>query len=135
MKLLKSTALVLFFATLFVACKKDKDQPSDAITAIPFMGKWTGTYGFDNETPGYFFSLNIKSGGVIQELNSSGVAKGEGTYKMQGNTLKGTYKMKFSPYNQYSVIAVINPTTGKIEGTWGYDDSGNDGGKILLSKQ
>ena len=63
------------------------------------------------------------------------MAKGEGTYKIKGNTLKGTYKMKFSPFNQYSVIATINPTTGKIEGSWGYDDSGDDGGKILLSKQ
>jgi len=135
MRSLKSFALLLILSTAFLACKKDKDESSNQAGSESFMGKWTGTYGFDNDFPGYFFSLNIKSDGVIQELNSSGVAKGEGTWTMQGSALKGVYKMKFSPYNEYSVIATFNPATGKIEGTWGYDNNGADGGKILLAKQ
>lgn len=136
MKSLKSFALLLLLGIAFAACKKDKDESSfNNAGSEPFIGKWTGTYGFDSNVPSYFFSLNIKADGVIQELNSSGVAKGEGTWTMQGNTLKGVYKMKFSPYNEYSVLATFQASTGKIEGTWGYDANGADGGKILLSKQ
>jgi hypothetical protein len=43
--------------------------------------------------------------------------------------------MKFSPFNEYTVLATVNSATGKIEGSWGYDDDGADGGKILLVKQ
>lgn len=135
MKILKHFASVLLLSTIFLACKKDNNGPSTDPNATKFIGKWVGTYGFDSDVSGYFFALNIKSDGVIQELNSSGVAKGEGTWTMQGNTLKGTYKMKFSPFNEYSVLATVNTSTGKIEGSWGYDDNGADGGKMLLSKQ
>jgi hypothetical protein len=54
---------------------------------------------------------------------------------VQGSTLKGTYKMLFSPFNEYCVLVTHNQSTGKIEGSWGYDKNGSDGGKILLAKQ
>lgn len=130
-----SFAILLFLGFALVACKKDKDNTTTNASSEPFIGKWVGTYGFDNDVPGYFFSLNIKSGGEIQELNSSSVAKGKGTWVMQGNTLKGNYKMLFTPFNEYSVAVTINQSTGKIEGTWGYDKNAADGGKILLAKQ
>lgn len=132
MKFLKSLALILLASVIFTACKKDKN---DAALAAPFIGKWTGSYGFNGDAPAYFFSLQIKSDGVIQELNSSGVAKGEGQWTIQGKTLKGTYKMLFSPYNEYAVSAVINASTGKMEGSWGFDKNAENGGKILLAKQ
>jgi len=136
MKLLKCFAFVLLLSTAFVACKKDNDGISSTPpnpSASPFTGKWIGKFGFNDETPNAFFSLNIKSNGEIQELNSSGVAKGKGTYTIEGSVLKGTYKMVFSPFNEYSVIATVN-AAGKMEGSWGYDKNGTDGGKILLSK-
>jgi len=135
MKILKNLAYVLLLSTAFVACKKDKASTSNDPNAQKFFGKWVGTYGFDSDVTGYYFSLNIKSDGTFQELNSSGVAKGQGSWTMQGNTLRGNYKMLFSPYNEYTVLATVNSTTGKIEGSWGYDGSGTDGGKILLVKQ
>ena len=135
MKILKHFASVLLLSTIFLACNKDNDGPKTDPNAAKFFGKWVGTYGFDSDVPGYFFALNIKSDGVIQELNSSGVAKGEGSWTIQGSTLKGVYKMKFSPFNEYSVLATVNSATGKIEGTWGFDSNGADGGKILLTKQ
>lgn len=135
MNFIKRLAFVLLLTSVFTACKKDKDSSSSNSDAQPYFGKWVGNYGFDNDVPGYFFSIKILSDGTIQELNSSGVAKGQGTWKMSGASLKGTYKMLFSPYNEYSVIATINTSTGMIEGSWGYDGNGSDGGKILLGKQ
>ena len=135
MNRIKRLAFVVLLASAFTACKKEKDALSSNPEAQKYLGKWVGNYGFDNDVPGYFFSLNINSNGSIQELKSNGDPKGEGTWKMDGATLKGTYKMLFSPYNEYSVEATINSSTGKLEGTWGYDGDGTDGGKILLSKQ
>jgi hypothetical protein len=136
MKILKSLSVLLLVSTVFVACKKDNDEVAPPPPSTSgFVGKWVGKYGFDAEDPAYFFSLNIKTGGVIQELNTSGVAKGQGTYTIEGNTLKGTYKMLFSPFNEYSVSGVLNASTGKFEGSWGYDKNGTDGGKMSLSKQ
>ena len=134
MKILKHLTYVLLLSTAFVACKKDKAS-SENPAATKFHGKWVGTFGFDEDVTGYFFSLNVEPGGVIQELNFSGVATGEGTWKIEGNTLKGNYKMKFSPFNEYSVVAIINQTTGKMEGSWGYDGNGTTGGKMLLEKK
>ena len=137
MKRVHIIAGLFLLVTVFAACSKDDSTSPAPLPAGSgaFIGKWTGNYGFDSETPAIYFALNIKADGVIQELNSSGVAKGEGSWTMQGNVLKGTYTMKFSPYNKYSVQAVVNSSTGKIEGTWGYDNDGTDGGKILLTKQ
>ena len=135
MNLFKRLAFVLLLTSVFTACKKDKDSSSHSPEAQQFFGKWVGTYGFDNDVPGYFFSLNIKADGTIQELKSNGDAKGQGTWTVQGSVLKGNYKMTFSPYNEYSVVATVNASTGKIEGSWGYDGNGSDGGKIALVKQ
>ena len=136
MSFLKTFALLLILGSSFVACKKDdNDKPGSNPDAAPFIGKWTGTFGYDNSNSGYFFAINVKADGVIQELNASGVAKGQGTWTLQGTTLKGSYKMLFSPFNQYSVITKVNASTGKMEGSWGYDGDGGDGGQILLTKQ
>ena len=134
MKFLKHLTYVLLLSTAFLACKKDKAS-SENPAATKFYGKWVGSFGFDEDVTGYFFSVNVKPDGVFQELNSSSVAKGEGTWKIEGNILRGNYKMKFSPFNEYTVLATINASTGKMEGSWGYDGDGTDGGKILLEKQ
>ena len=130
MKLLKTLSLVVLSITLFIACSKNSDSPS---TATAMQGKWIGNYGFDNESPTHYFSLNIKPGGVIQELNGLGVAKGAGTWTVQGNTIKGNYKMLFAPYNEYSVSVSLD-ANGQMIGTWGYDKDPSDGGKVLMSK-
>lgn len=132
MKSFALSALLLFSVVSFVSCKKDSNNTT--ASSETFTGKWTGKYGFGAETPNNFFSLNIKPDGEIQELNSSGVAKGKGNWTVQGKTLKGTYKMLFSPFNEYSVLVTVN-TEGKMQGSWGYDSNGTDGGLLTLSKQ
>ena len=130
MKLLNTFSLVVLSLSLFIACSKNSDVP---YTAETMQGKWIGNYGFDNDAPTHFFSIQIKPGGVIQELNSSGVAKGAGTWKLEGNTIKGTWKMLFAPYNEYSLSVSVNGN-GQMVGTWGYDKDPADGGKVLMSK-
>ena len=130
MKMLKSFSLIVLFLPLLFACSKNNDGPAAVET---MQGKWIGTYGFDNENPTHYFSLNIKPGGIIQELNGSGVAKGQGSWVLQGNVIKGNYKMLFAPYNEYSVSVSLN-ANGQMIGTWGYDKDPSDGGKVLMSK-
>ena len=130
MKMLKSLTLIVLFLPLVFACSKSNDAPSPAES---MHGKWIGTYGFDNENPTHYFSLNIKPGGIFQELNGSGVAKGQGSWILQGNVIKANWKMLFAPYNEYSASISLN-ASGQIIGTWGYDKDPSDGGKVLMSK-
>lgn len=131
MKVLKAAIIAVVVSTSFLACKKDSSKPAPSVA-----GKYVGAYGFDNENPSYFYSLNIRADGVIQEIGeSSGSPTGEGTWQMNGNTLTATYTMLFEPYNKYSVIATFDEGKGTLTGTWGYDSNGSDGGKMAISKQ
>ena len=135
MKFLKSAAMILLLSITFIACDKDNDDSKPNGNSSKFIGKWVGTYGFGSSNSDDYFALNIKSNGDIQEIGEhSGAATGQGTWKMEGNTLVGDYKMLWSPFNQYGVRVTIN-AAGKMEGTWGSDGSTTDGGKVLLIKQ
>jgi hypothetical protein len=130
MKLIRSAALLLLLTVSFVACKKDSEPKS----AGSFEGTWKGKFGFGNDEPEGFIGFNIKSGGLFQEIGaSSGNPIGEGTWTMAGTTLKATYKMLFSPFNEYSVSINVDQA-GLMTGTWGYDKSATDGGKVKLNK-
>lgn len=127
--------MLLLLSVTFIACKKDNDD-SPKTNSAPFIGKWVGTYGFGSNHSDDYFALNIQSNGTIQEIGeNSGMPVGQGTWKIEGNSLVGDYKMVWAPYNQYGVKVTINTSTGKMEGTWGSDGSATDGGKVLLSKQ
>ncbi len=132
MKVLKIAIIALAVSTGFLACKKDSATP---LPTQAVAGRYDGKFGFDNETPDNDYTLNIKSDGVIQEIGqSSGNPTGQGTWKLNGNTLSATYKMLFAPYNQYSLVATFDAKTGKLTGTWGYDNSATDGGKLDMTK-
>jgi len=131
MKILKIALFALLFTTAFIACKKDNDHAS-----APVEGLFVGKYGFGNESPDTEYKLNVKPGGVFQEIGvNSGAPTGQGNWQFNGNTLTATYTMLFSPYNKYSVSATFNSSTGKLVGTWGYDNNPSDGGKIDMTKQ
>jgi hypothetical protein len=132
MKVLTLAIITLVVSSAFLACKKDSSKPS---TTPAIAGLYDGKYGFDNETPDSDYTLNITANGVIEEIGqSSGKPTGQGTWQLNGNTLTATYKMLFSPYNQYSIVATFDAAKGKLTGTWGYDNSGTDGGKIDMAK-
>jgi len=125
--------IALVFATGFVACNKDSD---DKVASAPVEGTYVGKYGFGNDNPDLDFKFTISPGGVFQEISTTtGNAKGQGTWTLNGNTLTATYTMLFSPYNKYSVSGTYDATTKKMTGTWGYDNNPSDGGKMDMAKQ
>ena len=131
-KFLRLMTIVLFAGLTFVSCKKDNDvEPA----ALPVEGQYAGKYGFGNDVPGDDQKYNIKAGGVFQEIGvNSGAVVGQGTWKMNGNTLTATYTIVWSPFSTYSISATFDPATGKLTGTWGYDNNTSDGGKIDMTK-
>lgn len=125
--------IALLFSTVFIACGKDSSSPSPATASVD--GLFTGKYGFGDETPDKNYSLNFKSTGTIEEIGqSSGNPTGQGTWKLNGTKLSASYKMLFSPYNDYFITAVFDSPSKTISGTWGYETGATDGGKFSLQK-
>jgi hypothetical protein len=134
MKILKLALIALVFTSTFAACKKDHDKSTQSNPTM--QGVYAGKFGYGVDTPDEDFKFAIKANGVFQELSvNNGNATGQGTYTMNGNSFTATYNMLWAPYNKYSVAGTFNPSTGKIVGTWGYDNSTTDGGKIDMAKQ
>ena len=135
MKFLKFFIVALLLSTAFISCKKDNNDdftPTPSNSAIE--GKWVGKYGYQNDAPTIYFCLNVKPGGIIEELNSSGESKGSGTWSMNGNTFTAKYQWKAPLNTIFSVIATYDPATGKLSGTWGWNDNATTGGKWENSK-
>jgi hypothetical protein len=132
MKALRFLSIVLLTPIVFLACSKDEATSKPPTTSVE--GDWIGNYGFGSDAPQIYFRLNIKSGGVIEELNKSGQSKGSGTWTLSGNTFKAKYKWTILSGSTYSVQATLNTATGQLSGTWGYDDNPSDGGKFVVSK-
>ena len=131
MKFLKFAIIALLLPTVFLACKKESATTEPG----PVEGTFIGKYGFGNEVPDKNYSLNLKGNGTIQELGqSSGNPTGEGTWKLNGNNFTASYKMLNAPFSDYFIVAVFNPASGTLSGTWGYETGGSDGGKFTVIK-
>jgi hypothetical protein len=129
MKSLILFVAALFMLLIFLSCKKDTDS------VLPVEGNWVGLYGNDNEVPSIFYKLNIKHGGVIEELNASGDVKGSGNWTLKGNNFTAHYQWK-APHNTFfTITARIDPNSNKLVGTWGFDNSATDGGKWEAIKE
>ena len=132
MRILKSFIIALVAATALVACNKEKSDPQPALDVV---GNYGGLYGFGSDTPDTEMKIAINPGGIFQEIGvNSGAPTGEGTWQLNGNSLTATYTMLFAPFNVYSVSATFDPATGKLVGTWGYDNNPSDGGKLEMNK-
>src|SRR5262245_40458475 len=84
MKILKIAIIALFTSALFVACKKENVETAQAFT---IEGKWVGT----TNGSGYL-GMNIKPGGSLDRLNSSGSIVASGNWQLHGDTLSGNYQ-------------------------------------------
>lgn len=134
MRILKLALAAVLLTATFAACKKDHDKASQSNPAM--QGVYVGKYGFGADAPDEDFKFAIKANGVFQELSvHNGNPTGQGTYSINGNIITATYNMLFAPFNKYSVTGTFNSATGKIVGTWGYDNNPSDGGKIDMAKQ
>lgn len=132
MRFLKIALITLLSSGLFAACSKDKtENPSESA----IIGRWVGTYGFDDDNPTIYYSLNFKSGGVIEEISPSGQVKGTGTWEMSNNVLTAHYSWLPSNPTTFSIVAAFNASQGKLIGNWGYDDSATDGGLWEMTRQ
>jgi hypothetical protein len=125
MKFVKFAILALLLPVIFFSCSKDNNHD----VALPVEGSWNGLYGYDNDPPFISYKLNVKHGGVIEELNVSGNVKGSGNWNLSGNTFTGHYQWKAPMNTVFSITATYDPATKKLTGTWGFDDSSTDGGK------
>jgi len=133
-KILRLLTVLLFSGITFVSCSKNNDDAKPATVSVE--GLYSGKYGFGNDVPDTDYKLNFKAGGVLQEIGiNSDAVTGQGTWQKNGNTITGTYTMVFSPYHVYSVSGTFDAATKKITGTWGFDNSATDGGKIDVVKQ
>jgi hypothetical protein len=129
--LFKSMLLLVLFISVFASCKKDHDEPA----AKPIEGLYVGKYGFDNDTPDQDYKLNIKTGGVIQEIGiHSGTVIAQGTWQVNGNKITASFTSVFAPYYHTAISATFESSTGKLTGTWG-DATPTDGGKIDMKRQ
>lgn len=122
MKILKMAAFALLLSTAFIACSKDKDN-----TSAPFVleGTWKGQTG-----NGGFFGLNIKAGGTLERIGSTGSVSATGSWQLVGNTLSGTYD--FSNGTHVIMSATVDMKKYKLTGTW--SNNGGEQGTMYADK-
>ena len=127
-----STVLLIALVSLPVlfSCKKDKDKPTITPT---IEGRWEGSYINAASQNSFYYSFNIKAGGVFEEIGSNGQKLGEGTWSMENNILTAHYA--YPNGNEYTVIAAYYKDQAKLLGDWGYDNSGTDGGTFEMDKK
>jgi hypothetical protein len=123
--------LALFSLALFASCNKDND---DDVPSTGIEGRWVGTYVNDASGNTFYYSFNIKSNGVIEEINSSNQVVGTGTWQLNTSTNVFMAKYAWSNGQDFSVIAAYDKNAKKLIGDWGYDDSNTDGGSWEMTK-
>lgn len=101
-------------------------------TKRPFIveGNWEGKIGTGSPKPDGYFGIVIKSGGVLDRLKSDGSVSATGSWKINGNSLKGDYT--FTDGNKVSFTATIQKDDNKLTGIW--INSGKNSGTLYASK-
>jgi hypothetical protein len=138
---MKNLSLLLIISlTLFASCKKDDVKPSSNGTPVtppqltgPVTGRWIGTGGYDLASTGFYYSLNVKSNGTIEEINASNVVKGTGTWTLNGTLFHASYHPVYSSTNTI-VVAVFDSVQKKLDGTWHYENNPSFYGNFIMSK-
>lgn len=128
MKISKIILITTIALAGFASCKKDKVEKQTTIE-----GRWVGTYINEASGNSFFYSFNIKPGGIIEELNSSGQKLGQGTWELENNILSAEYT--WTSGSKYSVLGAFYKDKGKLLGDWGYGSSATNGGTWEMHKQ
>lgn len=126
MKIMKSLIVALLVTSFFVACKKDNTPPPFTIE-----GKWEGKIGNGNSTPSGQYALNIKSGGVVERVNSSGNVTASGTWQLAGSNFSATYN--YQNGTVVEVTALVDKGSKKLSGNW--ENNGGEEGSFYANKE
>jgi hypothetical protein len=125
--------ILAFFVSslLFVSCKKEScPAPAD------HSGKWVGKYGYGAATPTSDYTYFLNTNGELGVIDGLGnIAEAKGTWTVQGNTFRGTYRY-LGGGEVYSVQATIS-ADGKsmTAGTWGENENVSGSGTFVMTKQ
>ena len=125
MKIVKNLMMVLALSSIFVACKKDKDTPAYVVE-----GTYEGKLGSGAAIPTGFFGLQLKAGGVLSRITSTGDVTGTGTWKLVSNKLTGDYVGTNGII--VSIEATLDQSQGRFSGTW--ENSVNNDGTFYATK-
>jgi hypothetical protein len=131
MKISKWLTAMLVATITFVSCNKDNDSNENK----SIEGRWVGTYVNDASTDTFYYRLNLKSNGDLEELNSSGAVVGSGQWQLNENTNVFMSAYQSTGGQDFSLIAAFDKEAGKLIGNWGYDNSNTDGGTFDLEKE
>jgi hypothetical protein len=129
MKISKIILIAFVALTGFISCKKDRAEQKHAT----IEGRWVGTYVNNASGNSFYYSFNIKQGGVIEELNAAGQKLGQGAWELENNILTANYAWPGG--GNFSIIAAFSKEAGKLLGDWGYGDSATNGGTWQMNKQ
>jgi hypothetical protein len=124
MKILKMAIIALFTSAALTACKKDNVETAHTFT---IEGKWVGT----TNGSGYL-GMNIKPGGSLDRLNSSGSIVASGNWQLKGDSLLGNYEF-LSSGTEVIFKALVNKTQNTFSGNW--SNSGGEVGTMTASKK
>ena len=135
MKILQFAIITFVVSYVFIGCKKDHDPGLPPSTSVQVEGRWEGSYVNDASGNTFYYSFNIKPGGIIEEINSSGQKVGEGTWTYENNILLADYTWLPPAGSTFSVIGSYYNSTGKFLGNWGYENSTINGGTWEMIKK
>jgi hypothetical protein len=101
-----------------------------------FKGYWIGRYGNGLDVPTNDYTMVLEEFGkftVAAYPTIYGSSPAVGNYSIIGNNFKGTYTYLFG--GQFRCKGVLDATTKRITGTWGFNSSYTNGGTFYLDMQ
>jgi hypothetical protein len=108
-------------------------RPNTVITINPVVtGIWKGTWGYGDNSTTNFLSYQLNNDGTMLLLSQVGATEARGTYTFGNNILTASYS--YLGGGAIAASGVYDPSTGKLTGTWGHNNSATDGGKWVLIK-
>jgi hypothetical protein len=141
-KLITMKKIIFFLIPVFVltflitSCDKD-DSPAVVATTSP-EGTWVGTgqYGTSGGNPTYAFSINFKTGGIVEITgnNSTGIDNATGTWALVADSVKATYRYAASSAI-YRLSGKYSASSTVMAGTIGLDPATTGVGIFTVTKQ
>ncbi len=107
-----------------------------------FIGHWKGNFGIGTGTPNNAYNLIIENGSLVVSSGSENTLDNDITNRY-GLSLNApaindktiTAVFQYIGANTFSMEATYNPTTKKLEGTWGSGLNTSGGGTVVFESQ